>query len=202
MPTISLTEFTDYCLKSGPPKLTVVRQAKSRQAAGYDPQKDYWKILREHIRDVHSSGQNRTALPTVLQMLKDPKRQGSYPPLIASYSKFWGKKAVSWFDPPRDVWSHGGLSVRLNPELGLSWAGADRVIKLYFKHAPQLSKRSAGVILELMRIGLSAHHPTAEFCVLDVERGNLYSHVNAASVGILPLLRVEAAGFAAIWPQV
>ena len=49
----TLTEFVDFVSKAGTPKLTVVRKVKQRHAEGYDPQTDFYKIIREGIVLMH-----------------------------------------------------------------------------------------------------------------------------------------------------
>ena len=47
MPEISLTDFVDFVIKAGSPKLTKVRELVNR--GGYSPAFDFWKTLREHF---------------------------------------------------------------------------------------------------------------------------------------------------------
>ncbi len=62
MPEISLTDFVDFVIKAGPPKLTKVREIKTR--VEYSPKLDFWKILRDGIRDFHRTGQPLEGLLT------------------------------------------------------------------------------------------------------------------------------------------
>lgn len=129
MPEISLTDFVDFVVKAGTPKLTKVRQLKER--GDYDPAGDFWKPLREAVVDFHrAGGQDKHRLDSVLVGLTDPKKRNRYPDAISGYKKFLGRKTFEWFNPPKTLWSAGGLDVRINPELGLIISGERHVILL------------------------------------------------------------------------
>ena len=121
MPEVSLTTFVDFVAKAGTPKLTVVRNCKNKGA--YDPKTDFYKPIREEIVRMHSTGLTVAALSALLRRLTDDKKKTAYPDIVKGYRKFIGTKKVTWFRPPHDQWSHGGLNVVVNPELG-SWVGS------------------------------------------------------------------------------
>ena len=199
MPAISLTDFVDFVIKVGTPKLTKVTEIKQRPE--YSPAFDFWKPLRNGIRDFHKGGgANKSDLDQILLGMTDPKKLRRYPGAIRAYKRFLGRKQVTWFDPPADIWSHAGLNVRVNPELGLEIDGQRYVIKLYFKEeAPTKSRLQ--VILELMRLSLDGSTASGDiFSVLDVSNTKLTSATGNATVE--PLLKGEAASFVQIWSSV
>ena len=199
MPDISLTDFVDFVIKAGTPKLTKVTEIKHRPE--YSPAFDFWKPLRTGIRDFHKGGgANKSDLEQILLGINDPKKLRRYPAAIRAYKKFLGRKQVTWFDPPTDVWSHAGLNVHVNPELGLEIDGQRHVIKLYFKEeAPTKSRLQ--VIMELMRLSLSGATDSGDlFSILDVSNTKLASA--AATSSVEPLLKGEAASFMQIWSSV
>src|SRR5438046_71606 len=109
MPTISLTDFVDFAIKSGTPKLTKVREVKNRH--GYEPALDYWKHLREGIQDFHrKAGTSKAALDDILRSLQNPKKLGRYSAAIKGYKKFIGRKNIQWFEPLSSDWSYEDLS--------------------------------------------------------------------------------------------
>lgn len=199
MPDISLTDFVDFVIRAGSPKLTKVVEIKQR--SDYSPAFDFWKPLRDGIRDFHKAGgMNKSDLDQIMFGTSDPKKLRRYPEAIRAYKKFLGRKQITWFIPPTDIWSHSGLNVRVNPELGLEIDGQRHIIKLYFKEeAP--TKNRLQVILELMRLSLgSGLNNTNIFSVLDVSNTRLTSSVSTATVG--PLLKGEAASFVQIWEAI
>jgi hypothetical protein len=193
MPEISLTDFVDFVNKIGPPRLTKVKDIKTRPV--YSPALDFWKPLREAIRDFHKAGK---PLDPVLGGIERTKKAARYPAALTAYKKFLRKKQLDWFEPPVGIWTYGELQVRVNPELGLRLNGKDYVVKLYFKDEP-LPRRRLAVVFQLMGIALqdklTAGHSLA---VLDVSNSKLLlPDPNAPDV--TALLIGEAAAFIAMW---
>ena len=200
MIAISLTHFVDFVCKSGTPKLTVVQNAKKQVEAGYDPATDFYKLLRERIIEMHTEGQPKSVLDTLTAALADKKKQTAYPEIVKGYKTFLGKKKIMWFPPPKDDWTHGGLSVSVNPEVGLEINGTRYAIKLYFK-ADKLSKLRADIITHLMQLVLASGKKPSVFAVLDVRRPKLFA-APSPTTGLTALLQGEAASFAAIYSTI
>ena len=73
MDSVSLTYFLDFVSKAGSPKLTVVRDFKTKDP--YDPRTDYWKKLRDAIIEFHRTGKtDKNWLDGVLHGLTDKKK--------------------------------------------------------------------------------------------------------------------------------
>lgn len=197
---ISLTEFVDFVAKSGTPKLTVVKQVKERHGIGYDPRFDFYKPLREGIVALHKAGKSKKDFDSLAKGLSDKKKQTAFPDIVKGYKKFLGNKSVKWFKPASQPWTYQGLSVRVNPEVGLEYAGARHAIKLYFK-SEKLSKLRMDAINELMHHSLGVGKKSPEFCILDIRNGKLLSAVTP-NPSLLPLLQGEAVNFETIYKQV
>ncbi len=193
---LSLTTFVDFVLKAGTPKLTVVRNFKNRDK--YDPATDFYKPLRDEIVRMHVAGESKKALDVFLGSAH-PKKHDQYAEVIAGYQKFLGKKAVTWFAPPSEVWTAAGVTVSVNPELGLEIGGVPYVIKLYFK-GEKLAKNRMEIINHLMASTLDDLKKPKTFGVLDMRNAKLHSA--AADPGLVPLLKGEAAAFAAMLASV
>lgn len=199
MPKISVTVFTSYVIASGSPKQTVVENEKKK--GDYDPQTDFWRLLRQAIRDMHRDGRSIAALTSLQRTITHPAKVSAYPVAISGYKKWLGRKQPLWFDPPRHVSSYGGLDVVINPELGLEWnvggVPTRHIIKAYFKQAKP-AKKMMDIVLTLMRDAFPTVSTGAELGVLDVQRGRLYT---ASSVrgNLMPLVQAEAASFATLW---
>lgn len=192
---VSLTDFVEFAIKSGSPKLTRVRQVKSR--GPYHPAQDFWKPLREEIVQLHKQRRPKGDLDKFLNTLSDDKKRNRYTECVEGYKRFLGRKTGRWFPPPDANWLPSGLRIRVSPELGLRFNGNRFVIKLYFK-AEKLSKNRVDIILLLMHQVLERNVPAGTtFAILDVPRGKMFSDVPSHS--LLPLLRGEAAAFKAIW---
>ena len=194
MPEISLTDFVDFVVKVGSPKLTKVREIKNR--GEYSPALDFWKRLREGIIGFH---RDSTPLDITLSGITDRKKLRRYPAAIAGYRKFARGNDRAWFEPPVKKWIQAGLEVRVNPELGLRINGCDTIIKLYFKDEA-LTKSRLAVVFELMR---EAFHPSlgsATLAIMDVANGRLIQSGPPSNLG--PLLIGEATSFVTIWNSI
>lgn len=194
MPEISLTDFVEFVNKIGPPRLTKVKEIKTRPE--YSPAVDFWKPLREAIRDFHRAGK---PLDPVLDGIEHTRKAGRYPAALTAYKKFLRRKQLEWFEPPVGIWTYGGeLQVRVNPELGLRLNGKEHVVKLYFKDEP-LPRRRLAVVFQLMGIALKDKlNAGGSLAVLDVSNSKLLlPDPNAADV--TALLIGEAAAFVAMW---
>ncbi|MEP6653198.1 MAG: hypothetical protein ABJA82_07550 [Myxococcales bacterium] len=196
MEKVSLTYFVDFVMKSGTPKLTVVRKFKERD--DYDPQTDFYKKIRQGIVRLHREGKPKTELDSLIAGLSDEKKQNAYPEIVSGYKKFLGSKKVKWFEPPQGDWTAGGLKVSVNPELGLEINGQPFVLKLYFKDEA-LQKKRAEIVAHMMNVVLGPMSPSAAaFVVLDVRRGkSVQPPVPVA--GHDALLAGEAASFATMF---
>lgn len=193
---VSLTDFVDFVAKSGRPKQTIVKQIKRRTE--YDPKEDFWRRLRVAIIEFHRTGQtDKTKLDEVLKGLTHQPKITSYPMVLRGYKSFLGRKAFTWFSPPRDAWTSGGLTVNVNPELGLDINGERHLVKLYFKR-DKMAKNKADLILHLMKKALPKQPKGTKFALLDVRENKLFSHA-APSSDLNPLLEGEAVNFTTIW---
>ena len=192
------TSFVDFVSKSGTPKLTVVRRTKKLTDDGYGPEKDFYKRIREAIIEMHPTGGSITRVSGVLPGLTDKKKIDSYPKLVDGYKRWTGRRGAEWFEPPSVLWSCGGLSVRVNPELGLIIKGRPHLTKLYFK-TDSLAKNRIDIITHLMRSACSSKAPTGcVMGVLDIRRPKLFTPTVPID-GLDSLLRGEAASWATVW---
>lgn len=193
MPEISLTDFVDFVIKAGSPKLTKVRQLVNRP--GYSPALDFWKPLREHFPEVHGG---KVTLDSILERV-DAKKRKRYESAIIGYKPFLRKhSAAPYFGPPSEKWTSSGLTVRVNPELGLLIGEERYVIKLYFKDE-EPTRHRLDAVLELMRISLTkGSFLDIKVAVLDVANGKLIT-ARKENPDFQHLLAGEAASFVAMW---
>lgn len=198
MPQISLTDFVDIVAKAGRPKATKVRQVKERPE--YEPAFDFYKPFREHLAELHRAGKAKDAVSEVLHELSDPKKIKAYPDIVSGYKKWWGRKELKWFNPPRDLYSSGGFDIAINPELGLEFAGERHILKLYLKNEP-LTTFKTEVIIDLLEHKLRPKaHSTDKFGVLDVRESKLFAE-GPHRVESIPMVNAEIAYIASIWQQ-
>lgn len=194
--TISITDFIGFVNKSGGSKMTKVKQLKNRE--NYHPSKDFYKILREEIVNLHQLNKDVKTLDELLGKLADTKKKNNYPAVIAGYKKFLGKKKATWFEPPFKHWIIGDLDIKINPELGIQLGKNSFVIKLYLS-SDKITKDKVTQILSLLEHELRNQvEDVTVFGILDVKTGKLFENTNK-DVSYLPLLEGEAKSFETIW---
>ncbi|MEK0338402.1 MAG: hypothetical protein QQN41_13310, partial [Nitrosopumilus sp.] len=95
MPDLSLTDLVDIASTSGTPKMTKVRNIKTRP--DYSPAMDFYRPFREHIIEIHRHALAKGELNTIVPALTDQKKITIFPPLVDGYRRWWGRKALVWF---------------------------------------------------------------------------------------------------------
>src|SRR5262245_7519583 len=130
MDRVSLTYFVDFVMKSGVPKLNVVRDFKERDK--YEPFADFYKQAREALIEAHKGPTAKKDLDRFLAAVREEKRRKVYPSVIKGHKRFLGNSAFSWFQPPTASFRVNGVEIHVNPELGLIIDDVPHVIKLYF----------------------------------------------------------------------
>jgi hypothetical protein len=197
MPRIYLSDFADVVSRSGPPKATKVREIKNRPA--YQPATDFYKPMRDGLIDLHRAARGKAAV-TALGAPEDPKKVASYLALADGYKKWWGRKELAWFEPPRNVYTAHGVEVVVNPSLGLHVNGVPHLLRLHLK-ADKLTKVRADLIGALMLSTLASTVPGTAMAVLDVRNSRLFVAGNGPdSVGAM--IDAELAYIASLWPKV
>ena len=192
MNNLSLTYFVDFVLKAGTPKVTVVRDFKGREE--YDPQTDFYKALREQVVETFRAGKKLADLEPWSRTVHE-KKQAAYGAAVQGIKQFIGRKTCVWFEPPKTNFDLQGLTINVNPELGLKLNGVPHVIKIYLKDDPPLVKNRAQLILHLLQKALPKTKGTPPtFAVLDARKAKLHTSA-AAPAGIDALLAGEALAF-------
>lgn len=194
--SIQLSDFVDFIIKSGSSKLTKVRTIKNRPP--YHPSKDFWRPLRKQIIQYHiGDKKNKKEFDKLLLGLTDKKKINRYPELIQAYKRFLGRKKITHFAISKRTWSHGGLEININPEIGLIINDQKYIIKFYFK-ADKLSKSKIEVILLLLEKNYKAEiSKGVKVGILDVPKSKLISFDQIKD--LTPLLIGEANSFESIW---
>jgi hypothetical protein len=197
---VSLTEFLDFVMASGTPRVTVVRDAKRRRLLEYDPRTDFYKPFRECVADMHVNRRPKTDLDGMMAGLSDPKKLANYVELVWGFKKFVGRCMLVWYAPPRVEWTASGLTVVVNPELHLGIEGRRHILKMYLKGG-KIDKFKVAIINHLMDLTLDARLGSAALGVLCVRKGRLYEWA-PPTPGLTGLLEGEAATFAQIYAEI
>lgn len=195
MDHVSLTYFIDFAMKSGMPKLGVVRDFKEREE--YEPVADFYKLVREALAEAHKDPQPKKYLDRFFASVKDENRRKVYPGIIKAYKRFLGRKSVSFFAPPQASWKIGELELHINPELGLLIDDVPHIIKLYFKEGKLINNRIASAV-HVMNLALRASAPESVIGILDVRHSKFHGP-RAMNSNVNALLEGEAAAFCAMF---
>lgn len=110
---ISLTDFVDFAMKSGTPKVTKVSEMKDRP--DYQPAFDFYKRFREALFEAHRGGEGISVITAMVRSQTDPKKRAQYEEIASAYKSWCGRKSLVWFEPPRDELRVGDVRMRLKP---------------------------------------------------------------------------------------
>jgi hypothetical protein len=195
MVKVSLTTFLDFTAATGAGRLTQVRKAKSQSETPYSPATDYWRPLREAIREEFEDGWGgRDSLKRLRETTHDPKKQARYGECVKGLAQWSKGKQFGPSKRKTGSWVSGDLTVSVNPELVLDINGASTAVKLYFR-SEKLAKPRINTLLYLLDKGLPSKSRPA---VLDVPRGKLIAEtVPVADLDIV--LEGDAAQFITMW---
>ena len=197
---ISLTSFVDFVLKSGTPKMTVVKNTKKQIKTGYQPFTDYYKQIREGIIKFHKEDKQIGFLDSLANNITDKSKSVNFPIIVANYKKFAKKnKTAKWFNPAKNYWIIEDLSVSLNPELGLEINGKKHIIKLYFK-ADKPKKSEIPSVLQLMYSQLDEKQNIIP-AFYDIRNNKLHSYKKDYE-DYMPLIEGEGLSFQRIFNSI
>lgn len=189
----TLTTFDDFVTANSTSKITRVKAAKDFLN---DPTpfqvRSFYNPLKRGLIEAFEAGGAPADIRAAAAAASAPRAR-HYEECAAGAVRWRGRKALVWADVRPTTWSHGDLTVKVNPELGLEIDGVPYVIKLYFKE-PALTKRKCEVPLHL----LDLCYPDARVGVLDLRRGKLHVPTRLVA-GIDALLQGEAASFVTMW---
>lgn len=190
---ISLTTFVDYLIATGSPRISVIRRAKDMYSRDYNPAFDFWRPLRQAIREMHRNDLGRGHLDLLQSNLSDKNKINAYPKNILGYKKWMGRKNIEWVGSVKSRWRSGDLIVNINPELNLRIQGDQYLIKLYLK-ADKLTKHRVNTSLYLLKESIKKRRIEATPAILDVKNSKLIKPSRDIS-GIGVLLNAEASSF-------
>ncbi|MCF8567725.1 hypothetical protein LLE49_23680 [Alicyclobacillus tolerans] len=198
---ITLTQFIDFSVRQqGVSRVNYVRRIK--QQPEYHPAWDFWKQLRDALREMHSRKLSTSVLDDLISSVH-PKKRELYTQAVAGYKNFLKKKEVAWFDPGKSHWSTEDLLVRTSPELGLLINGQPHLLKLYFKgHGETATKRNIAVTLAM----LSESQFERPFhsgipSVMSTAQSKLFTLESALSDSDRIALAADAQQFVFLWNQ-
>lgn len=202
---ISLTRFLDYTSKVSPSaKINTVRSIK--KSPGYSPATDYWKPLRDAIKNIHEKDLPIETLKELLTTV-DEKKIPNYSRNITKYISFIKKHNVEYFPVGKAHWSMSDeIFIGSNPEIGLIIDGKKYYIKNYYKKPnkdTKVAKRNIKSMLTLMQISEKDFQVKGDekFAVLNLQNGQLIEAEPPTPEDVLEL-KLEADHFVNTWNNI
>ena len=205
-PYATLLSFTRYVGRTGPAKATFVtglrRQRES--GSGFNPHSQLIKALKADIQ-FRTGGRH---LAEVVSLVK-PRWRPLYETLTtgaSAYLESLGDLTQVRLVPIRDALAVvGGLTVKVNPHLGLRYAdGRAEVVRLHFDEDPPSTEGLVSA-LHLMARHTDQMLPHAEPVLVDVRRGLAHRRDPAVKdpaakdAAVERWLAGEAVGFSTMW---
>ncbi|HET8956129.1 MAG TPA: hypothetical protein VFN18_10775 [Solirubrobacterales bacterium] len=190
MPSVPLSKFVEFTVAQGTSRVRIVADSKK----DYEPQRDFYKRLRELTQRQFVDGWDSAAYKRAIKKVATSKKLNSYEACRRGVTKWASGKQLSATKGSSKIWSAGGLDVRVNPELDLSVNGSRFSTKLYFA-----LDEPSGPRLETLLYLLAAKAPSGRTpAVLDLRRGRLIT-IAELDPNLGPLLRSDAAAFVALY---
>ena len=159
-------------------------------------QMDYWLPLRAMVVDFISSSQTPASLDKKVGLVSDKKKITNYGAAADGIKAWRGRKVITASTIASQVWTSGGLSISVTPELLISWPGSGPYVTKFYFSAEPLSKYMASPMLRLLE---TTHGNLGTAAVLDAQRGKLHTGPTARPADLDILLKTEASSFVAIW---
>jgi hypothetical protein len=189
MRKVSLTSFIDYVLKAGTSKRTVAKKIHRELTEPYKHQEDYYKQLKEALRDGLEQNDLEKSLETAVRSISKNKIQNYEALRDGILTAIKSKHRTGYFAPKKLKFSRNGVEVSLNPEIGLRLKDKQTIIKLYTK-ADKLSSDRIGTLLCMMRM---TYPTTYQLAILDCRQGKFYEYHDKMEE-LDDLLNAELAG--------
>lgn len=171
MAELFVKEFSTIAVVEQKRKARLIRRERDKD--DYHPAKDFYKYVREAI--VKSLKQD-LGVSYLHNQVRDFSGDKAKKPHFVQIEKSFIEAAEHlyghpWFSPPRAPYINGGVTVIVNPEIGVNIDGRKYVIKLYFSEA-ELGKGRANYMTCLMDHCFGGDYLNA---VLDVRRREFYT---------------------------
>lgn len=202
---VSLTQFLTFTSKiSTGAKVNYVKQVKLQP--DYDPGFDYWKILRDRIKKIHSNGLPIDSL-LELPATVNEKKQANYQRVASKYVSFIKKTGAEYFEVGKARWNYPDeLFVNASPELGLKIGDKKFLVKNYYKKKDsnsKITKQNINSTLTLMQLSTKDFEMDSDmsYAVLNLQNGKLIEASPLQSDSVLNL-EVDAQTIVNIWKQV
>ncbi len=135
VPRVSMSTFARFYAARGAGQLALVRRAKLQLLRPDITGGGFYSALRQFLRANHwrtrdASYLENGALDRFLTSQKDNKKP-HYKDIVSHYIEQWNRRDAEFFMVERYDYDLGGLTIRVNPEVGMRNDDGERVLKLW-----------------------------------------------------------------------
>ncbi|WP_261728964.1 hypothetical protein [Weissella confusa] len=176
--------------------------------SSYSPATDYWKLLRDKVFEVLSTGSDIEQIRSVLLSVSDDSKKANYKRDINKLIGFFKNRKVQHFDTgSASIKISDDLSLNANPEIGLYIDGAPYLLKIYYKKPDATTKiterniKSTLIAMSLAKKNFDAPSE-AKIAVLNLQNGKLIEQADKPSQHDIQLLDVDLQTFDLHWKSV
>ena len=207
MKSISLTQYLTFTGKvSTEAKLNAVKKIK--YDSSYSPATDYWKLLRDKVFEVRSTGSDIEQIRSVLLSVSNDSKKANYERDINKLIGFFKNRKVQHFDTgSASIKMSDDLSLNANPEIGLYIDGTPYLLKIYYKKpdtTTTITKRNIQSTLIAMSLAKKNFDvpSNAKVAVLNLQNGKLIELSDKPSEPEVQLLEVDLQMFDLFWKSI
>lgn len=188
---VTFSQFCKYLSKTGMHKYNAAKAIDKEINSEYQIPKDYWGLLRSHIKHVLANSGKADDLDDCLDRVAED-RKSNYLSRIEGLKKYWGKKTFEKVNLPKKEWKHKDLRVKVYAELCYSYRERIHIVKLFFSsETKKITKNEADLLLEVMKETYGFDSNEVVYGILDLPKGTLFKYKkNAPEISML--VRCEA----------
>jgi len=157
VPPVSMATFARFHEAARGEQLNIVKDARifHLDRTMYERGRDYYREFRNALRQTHwqtgDIGTFEAALTPLLIRVKKNKRE-SYKQAGEAYVALWKRRDADYFPIPRTTIDIAGLTIRVNPELGMSFSHDKMALKLWL-NAPKPTRGYRQAIQYMCEVG-------------------------------------------------
>ncbi|KRM10187.1 hypothetical protein ABTQ33_07680 [Paucilactobacillus suebicus] len=202
---ISLTQFLTFASKvSTSARINYVRASKEQE---YSPAIDYWKLLRDAIKDVAAGIQKPEHILEVAESIPKEAKRKNYINDAKRFISFLTSHDVKFFTVGRASWTLDNLfAINASPEIGMEIDGEKYCVKLYYKvkdSGTKITKKNIKSTLALMQLAdKDFATDDLKFAVLNLQNGKFLLSDSYPDDADTLELTIDAQNLKDIWTSV
>ena len=174
MVRVSMATFARFYRASRNQQMRIVNDYMSQQV-NRDRYilRDFYGVLRQTLRQTHWATGDidsfRGAIPELVERQRVPARRDAYQEVGQAYVGLWLNRGAEFFPAPTEDLAVGGLTIRVNPEVGMQTVDGVQALKVWFNVDP-MPRRSLEACHFLMEQASATWDRDIHAAIWDVRR--------------------------------